>query len=239
MRRWLVLLALLPNSTGCLYYAYPTVTHTPELAVENRDGNAHAFRVDIDRTERKLVPASTQYTLTRIPIDTRGLIPSQLEVATATGLLNPLGVVECGEHDKSQYTMLIRVYKPGSQTIEVKAWDKSKSLQWLPAADLLAQEKAIDDLLADPSAAAVPAVARAGEVARKTTWWELKEEKTPGLGLQPGATSAEQRRTLQFASSEFARLASSPAAGSPQMQSMRERLQAKAIWLKRYADQGQ
>lgn len=231
MRRWLVLLALLPNCTGCLYYAYPTVTHTPEVAVENRDGNAHAFRVDIDHTERHPAPVTAQYTLMRIPIDARGLIPSQLELATTTGVLNPLGVVDAGEHERTKYTMTIRAYKPGSQLIEVKAWDKAKSMQWLPATTLAEQEKAIDDLLADPSASAPPMTV-SGPL--RATWWDLKDQKN--LGLQPGTISAEQRRALQFASSEYSRLANGPAAASPQMQTTRERLVAKAVWLQRYAD---
>ena len=74
MPRWLFMIVCLPFCTGCLYYAYPTLTHTPELAVENRDGSAHAFRVDIDRTDRKPLAQVTQYTLTAIPLDS--IMPS-------------------------------------------------------------------------------------------------------------------------------------------------------------------
>lgn len=228
MSRWFVLIALLPHCTGCLYYAYPTLTHTPELAVDNKDGSVQAFRVDIDRTERKPLAPITQYTLTSIPLDSRGLIPSQLELAPATGVLNPLGVVEGGQHERSLYTMVVRLYKPGFRTMEVKAWEKSRELQWFPAPDLLAQEKAIDDLLAVPATPDQPS---------KGAWWELKDEKLPGLGLQPGSVSSSQRKALEFAATEYQRLACTPIASSPSMQIARERLQQKANWLRHYAQQ--
>jgi hypothetical protein len=228
MSRWLFLIALLPHCTGCLYYAYPTLSHTPELAVDNKDGSVQAFRVDIDRTERKPLAPITQYTLTSIPLDSRGLIPSQLELAPATGVLNPLGVVEGGQHERSLYTMAVRLYKPGFRTMEVKAWEKSRELQWFPAPDLLSQEKAIDDLLAVPPTPDQPST---------RTWWELKDEKLPGLGLQPGSVSSSQRKALEFAATEYQRLACTPIASSPSMQIARERLQQKANWLRHYAQQ--
>ncbi len=244
MRRLLLLLALLPNCTGCLAYAYPTLAYTPEVAVENRDGSAHAFRVDIDRTDRTQMATSAQYTLTQIPLDRGGVIPSQLELASASGVYNPFGIGDTKEHERSQYTMVIRLYKPGSQTMEVQSWDKSKAVQWLPAATLAEQEKAIDELLADPEA---PLQALSDKWAYnlnymqlynggRVTWWQLKDQKDPGLGLQPGVISPSQRQALHFAASEYGRLANSPAATGPNMQAARERLIQKANWLQRYAD---
>jgi hypothetical protein len=227
MKRWLVLVAvLLPHCAGCLYYAYPTLTHTPDLAVDNKDGSVQAFRVDIDRTDRQPLPPLTQYTLSSIPIDARGLIPSQLELAAATGVYNPLGVVDGGQHERNQYTMLVRAYRPGYRTTEVKAWEKSRPLQWFPAPDILAQEKALDDLLAVPSTP---------DQAAKGTWWELKDEKMPGLGLQPGSVSPGQRKALEFAAGEYQRLARTSAAGSPGMVTVKKRLEQKAGWLSDYA----
>lgn len=238
MRTWLFLLALLPNCTGCLYYAYPTLLYTPEQPVDS-PGSTHAFRVDIDRTERKPAPTSTQYTLMRIPLDSRGLVPSQFEIAPASGVLNPLGITDSAPHERSEYTMTVRLYRPGFQTKELKAWGKAQDPHWLPASDLLGQEKAIDDLLAGPPTpfAAEKNSGFALEARRQSTWWEMKDQKLPRLGLQPGAVSAGQRQALQFAAGEYGRLANSPLANSPQMQAARERLQQKALWLKRYADQ--
>jgi len=239
MARWLFLVAVLPQCTGCLYYAYPTLSHTPELAVDNKDGSVHAFRDDIDRTERKPLAPATQYTLTSIALDARGLVPSQLELAPATGVLNPLGIVEGGQHERSTYTIFVRLYKPGFRTMEVKSWEKSRVLQWFPAPDLLAQEKAIDDLLADPAAPERPLDGTVKNIGTliPVIWWEQKDEKAAGLGLQPGSASASQRRSLEFAASEYQRLANAPIASSPSMQIARERLQRKADWLRRYAKQ--
>ena len=180
MKRLLILVAVLwPNCTGCLHYAYPTAIHVPELTVPNPDGSVHAFRVDIDTTERPPEGVKTQYTLSRIPIDARGQIPSQLEIAPATGVLNPFGFKDTSvEHN--QYTMVVRVYRPGYRTIEVKAWEKSRELQWMPTADLLAQEKAIDDLLGVPG----------GD--EKTPWWPgpASRDLTASSPLQPGGVSS-------------------------------------------------
>lgn len=241
MPRWLALLFVLPQCTGCLYYAYPTLAHTPDLVIDNHDGGAHAFRVDIDRTERKPAATATEYTLSRIPIDTRGLVPSQLEVASASGVYNPLGIGDVKEHERSVYTMAIRLYRPGSQTMEVKEWDKSRPLQWMPAPDLESQERAVDYLLEDPErpdpARPNLIIATGVRTLLPDTWWQQKDRKTPPLGLQPGNVSFSQRKTLEFAASEYQRLASSPPALAANMATTRERLQQKAIWLQRFAVQ--
>ena len=88
MKRWLFLLFVLPQCTGCLGYVYPSVAYTPEVVVPNQDSSAHAFRVDIDRSDRKeaavstvsrVTPpyyaASTEYTLTRIARWPRHVVP--------------------------------------------------------------------------------------------------------------------------------------------------------------------
>ena len=49
------------------------------------------------------------------------------------------------------------------------------------------------------------------------------------------ARLAGQRKALEFAASEYQRLAATSAAGSPGMVSVRDRLQQKARWLSDYA----
>jgi hypothetical protein len=241
MRRWLLLLALLPNCTGCLGYVYPTIAYTPELPVDNHDGGAYVYRVDIDRKERQPGTTSTQYTLMQIPVDRFGVVPSQLEVAPAAGIWNPFGIGDVKEHERSTYTLVIRLYKPGCQTLEVASWDSAKSLQWLPARDLAAQEKAIDDLLADPAAPYSPETTNTLGIGRvsgmQIDWWQMKDQKSPQLGLQSGSASIEHRKALTFASTEYQRLANGPLAAGEQMKAARERLQQKAIWLRRFAEQ--
>ncbi len=229
MPRLMMLIALFSTQlTGCMPYVYPTLAYTPDIVVPNSDGSVHAFRVDMDRTQRPPLPTSHDYGLSRIPIDTRGQVPSQLELATAMGVLNPFGVVDGAKHEQTKFTMLVRLYRPGHRTMEVRAWDKSRELQWLAAPSLGDQERAIDDLLA-------PA-----DVDPKITWWELKDQKDtkgPGLGLQPGTSSASHRQALIFAAGEYQRLASSAIGMTPAAAPIRERMQQKAIWLRRYAEQ--
>jgi len=151
-------------------------------------------------------------------------VPSQLEVAPATGVYNPFQLVGATEHERNLYTMTVRLYRPGYQTKELKSWDKARSPKWTPAPDLLAQEKAIDDLLAVPS-----------DQPTTGTWWDQRDQKVPSL--QPGSISNAQQNALMFASSEYQRLANSPAAGGSSVIGVRERLQQKAIYLRKYAEQ--
>ena len=225
MNRWIVLFALLmPNLSGCLTYAYPTLTYLPEVTVPNLTGNVRAYRVEIDQTQGKPQPF-TQYTLAEIPVSSRGVIPSQFEVAAASGTYNPLGVIVGPAHERSEFTMLVRLYRPGQRTQEVKAWDKARELPWSPAPDLAGQEKAVDDLLAIPGQA--PTV----------TWWDLRDVKTPGAGLQPGGVASGHAEALRFASNEYQRLANSPLANAPGAQAaFRDRLRSKSVWLRTLAE---
>jgi hypothetical protein len=237
MKRLVVLLALLPQCTGCLYYAYPTISTTPDLTVPNPDGSVHAFRVDVEQTTRPPAHAKREYTLMRIPIDQRGLIPGQLEVAHAAGVWNPLGFGDTKEHERSTYTMLVRFYRPGYQTREVQSWDKARHIDWVEARDLSAQERAVDNLLTLPiSSGMVQWTPATGP----QTWWDYKEiaatHKEVPFGLQPGITSPSHRAALVFAATEYDRLANSPMASGVNMQPVRERLRAKADWLRVFSE---
>ncbi|HZZ82142.1 MAG TPA: hypothetical protein VFE62_26825 [Gemmataceae bacterium] len=224
LRRLFFAVLLAPCLTGCMTYAYPTIIYTPDQPIDNPDGGAHAFRVDIDKTERKPLPSTVQYTLMRIPLDRSGLVPSQLEIAPASGTYNPFGVGQGAEHERNLYTMAVRLYRPGYETKELRAWDKARSPMWTKARDLLAEEKAVDDLLAVPS-----------DQPTGKSWWDLQSEKTQSL--QPGSVSHAQHNSLLFASSEYDRLAKSPAAGAASMTTVRQRLQQKALVLRNLAEQ--
>jgi hypothetical protein len=131
-------------------------------------------------------------------------------------------------HERSEYSMNVRLYRPKYCTQEVKAWEKSRPLLWTPASTLLAQEKAVDDLLAPPAAA--------GQ-ANTGTWWEQKDQKSPPPGLMPGAVSSLHHLALDFAAKEYQRLSDMRDASTPDMQPVRDRLRAKATWLSAYANQ--
>lgn len=228
MRRWLILWAVLAlQQSGCLYYAYPTVAVVPALTVPNPDGSVHAFRVDIDHTQRPPLTPIIHYTLAKVPVDERGQVPSQLEVASASGIYNPLGLGDTGPHERSEYTMFMRFYRPGYQTQEVQAGERSRMLIWVPAADLPAQEKALDELLAAPATRSQPTPG---------SWWDLKDDKNAGQGLQPGGIAPMHGNALRFAANEYQRLANSPAANTAPMQNVRDRLRSKSQWLRTFAD---
>lgn len=237
MKRWL-LLVVLANVTGCMPYVYPTLSHTPTVAVPNQDLSVHAFRVDIERTERHPGPASCEYTLSRIAVDERGMIPSQLELAHASGTYDPFSLMGRATHERTKYSMLIRLYRPGYRTMEVKEWEKSSNLNWVQAKDLTEQERAIDDLVSERVSRDESYLINAapGLTQRDPSWWELKDQKS-ALGLRAGLHApASHRQTLFFAASEYERLAMSPAAAQPNAQAIRDRLRAKGAWLRAYAD---
>src|SRR6202167_2697288 len=88
------------------------------------------------------------------------LIEEPMAAAIGAGL--PVGeptgsmVVDIGggtPHERSQYTLLVRLYRPGFHTMEVQAWEKTRDLNWTKAKSLLEEEKAVDLLLAVPDSA--------------------------------------------------------------------------------------
>jgi hypothetical protein len=222
LRRLVLAVLVAPLFAGCMPYVFPTMAYTPEQPIENEDGSAHAFRVDIDRTERSARPTAVEFTLMKIPLDTRGIVPSQLELAPASGIYNPLHVGDSAEREHNAFTLHVRLYRPGYETKEIRAWGRAQSPKWVPARDLLAQEKALDDLLAAPT-----------DPPAATTWWDAKENPS----FQPGTVSVSQHDALMFASGEYQRLANCPMANAATMSAVKQRLIQKALFLSSFADQ--
>lgn len=213
-------LLFLPLLAGCFYYAYPTYSHIPDLHVPNPVGDVHAFRVDIDPRGFR---GSPSVKLARIPVNSSGGIPGQLEIGHEMGFVNYWGGQE---HSKQRYAMLLRLYRPGYELIEVRAADAPTALDWRPVKDFTAQERAVDGLTALPSDAGVSTPA---------DWWTLNPpvDENP---LQPGGVSPAQRESLRFAASEYERLARDPQLARYDQQPVRDRLRAKSAWLTRHAD---
>lgn len=220
VRRWIFALLFLPQLTGCLAYAYPDLVYTPQQPVDNDDGGAHAFRIDVDTTAHQGKPSTVEFTLMRIPLERFGTVPSQLELAPASGIYDPFGIGGMPDHERHLYTMVVRLYKPGHQTKEIRAWDKARSPKWAPAPDLASQEQALDDLLAVPGTDG------------KTTWWDAKDKPS----FLPGTVSKAQFDSLMFMSSEYQRLANWSPANAVGMEAVKARLQQKAIYLRNFAE---
>jgi hypothetical protein len=245
VKRLMILAAILLPSCAAPNLAGPTSSFVSHQVVQNADCTARAFRIDIEEKERPEPKA--RYTLSPLPLDERGLIPHQFPFpptsATETAVLKRdsqftyFGPAEVF----CEFTVLVRVYRPGYRTIEIRAGDKTREWHWVPA-DFLEQEKAIDALLG----------VQPGPDGRWGGWWkhgvraphsELGGSTWPGgqtigdYGLQPGSVSAKHREALLFAAGEYERLAKSCTTNSPTLEKARHRLERKAAQMNRYTDE--
>ncbi len=219
-RTTLLGLLFLPLLAGCLYYAYPTFSHIPDLQVPNPVGDVHAFRVDTDPRGFTGHPAVT---IARVPVNSAGAVPGQLEIGHEMGYVNFRGE---REHTKQRHAIILRLYRPGCDLIEVKTVDKQTPIDWHPVKDFTAQERAVDALTALPSGCGATT---------PDDWWTRNApiDENP---LQAGGVSPTEREALLFASSEYERLARDPQLDRYDQQPTRDRLRAKAAWLRRHAE---
>jgi hypothetical protein len=197
-KRWLWQFA--PLSTlfvsGCMipvFYALPAVSVVPPLQAGPPCEAVRAFRVDATRTEKPLNDASDRTVLQEIPLSESGRSQLQGKVAIDYGWF-VLGLCPgCWSH--TRHRLQVRLYRAGFATIEVSEWAHTVDLAWLPAADLQAQEKAVDNMV---------------HTAR-TEFRSITELPTGEFsqfnGLAPGSASPAHKQALQFAVMEYDRLA--------------------------------
>jgi hypothetical protein len=135
------------------------------------------------------------------------------------------------EHLK-HHTVMVRLYRPGCQTVEVSSWSLPEQVVWTGVADLKGQENAVDNLVAAQPFPFFPETPEERNAKRAG-------QESPGsmLGcLAPGSESPEHRKALLFAASEYERLAREVPAGE-EGRRMRDRMEGKARWLRERADQ--
>ncbi len=240
LKRLLILAAFL--MPGCLT-PNPSLSkgnYVPDQQVPNPDGNARAFRVDIEEMERPEPKA--RYTLTQIPFDESDWLRYQYNP-------HPLTTVEwIGQNRESgptkyssakmqaECSVLVRVYRPGYRIIEIRPGDPNNEWKWI-AANIFDQEKAIEELLGVP------------RTEDRLGWWEngplcpcsevagMMTSTTLGdSGLLPGSASPKHRDVLLFGASEYDRLAVSFTADLATLQKFRDRLEWKAQRIREYAE---
>lgn len=217
------------GSTGCLQVPF----YLPEYGKVSatRPGceprEVHAFRVDVtQKIELKDGPPPEFKTtgtnvenlqLTRIPLADDGTTPSQVAFNCASGWTY-VGfwnfVNTCTSH-----AVAVRLYRPGFETIELKAGHDPREMQWHEALHLAAQERAIDNLLgANPLETS------------KSLSNELQRR------LEPGSKSTAHRDALLFASREYERIARAVSPDELDGSAFRARLMEKSRRLKSLAD---
>jgi hypothetical protein len=227
-----------PLLAGCdtlvpLYYAYPTVTHVPALPIKATDDGVQAFRVDVvDQDNGVNFPEEDSYVLTPVPLGPDGTVPAQTRVALDYGwILSRDGQVHDGQ---TRNTVLVRLYRPGWQTVEYRSsWDKVSGVAWKAAADPAAREKAVDDVLltwATDFQGYRQVRAQAGKKPAPAPDYTLILRH-----LAPGSASASHRQVMQFAADEYERLLGQLGT-DPRLQQQRTRLAVKANWLRDQAE---
>ncbi len=212
------------TAAGCMQIPYfiPEINYAPGVGTGCKSDEVHAFRVDVtQKTEIKegLAAVSGEVVeyqeLTPIRTSAAGATSAQIGLTFATGW-RYVGVVNFTA-SSTEHGVSLRFYRPGYQTIVLKPGDGERELDWKKARDLNAQVKAVDDLLN-------------GEKIRKTQTIKVRQ------ALEPGAKSAGHRETLEFAASEFERLARGLSAADAEDRAIRRDLLQEASRLRAIAE---
>jgi hypothetical protein len=188
--------------SGCIPigYAYPTVSYVGPTPVGAPRDEVRAFRVDVaDDDNSPEFPEKDEYVLQALPIDRDGQFDAQVKVAVDYGWVWNWIALIYNEH--THHTMLVRLYRPGYQTVEIESWQKSGKVKWVAAPTPADQERAIDDLLTTWNTA--PVVTK---VNRSKTQSEPPTDATVFRYLAPGSTSDQHLQALQFFAQEYERL---------------------------------
>ena len=148
--------------------------------------------------------------IARWPFD---VIPGQSKIDVAYGFhWNCIALVF---HKHVHKKVVVRLYRPGFETVQLTFWNGANAIQWKPAVSIEDQENAVDDLLEfDPGRLVV-------EEAKN---WKFSR-------IPAGSRSPEHRKALLFAASEFERLSRTQCSAAT-----RERLTEKSHWLREHAE---
>jgi hypothetical protein len=224
-------LLLSPLLSGCFVpvgAAWPSVSVTPLLQVNATGGQVRAFRVDSSTSHGGIeFSGENEYVLSEVPVSSGGLVSPQGNVGCDYFWYCNFIALSYGQ--VKHHSTLVRLYRPGCQTVEVASWNLPHEVAWRGVADLAGQEKSLDDLLATGTAN----IFREWAVRDADPSREDYAERLFG-GLAPGSKSPEHRKVLVFAASEYERLAKT-APESAAGQAIRDRLKRKAEWLRERA----
>jgi hypothetical protein len=207
-------------------YAYPKVSWTPSLIVGPNAEEVRAFRVDVTGDIVDIME-SDQFTLASVTPISGEREPAQVRLSLEYGIYTSLRQLQpFPVHHR--HSTLLRLYRPAYQLVEVKSFEFPRNINWIAAPDLMAQEKALDDLLSVPSIEAYGRDAFSDHSA-----WSEDVQRNPAL--LPGAVSAKHKEALLFVASEYDRLALLAPTESEQDRQVRARLLSKGDSLRALA----
>jgi hypothetical protein len=207
--------------------AWPSAAVTPVLRVHARPDEVHAFRVETNASHGSVdYSADNEYLLGELPVSASGWVSPQTNLG-CDYTWSALGFCNLKHH-----SVMVRLYRPGCQTVEVGSWDLPHEIKWTGAADLAGQEKAVDDLLETWQANMYLRMFMRQDRERHPSQ-EPSPESLFGC-LAPGSKSPGYHQALLFAASEYERLAKATA-DDPSAQAIRDRMMNKATWLRERA----
>jgi hypothetical protein len=145
----IICLFALAASDGCVfpYCAFPTLDYTPQVKLNTPIGEVRAFRVDISNptADMSVFQGRGYERLSELPVSNTDEVPAQLKPSFTYGLV-VIGVA-LNYLTYTSHSMALRLYRPGFEVTEVRSWARVSRVVWKPAADLDAQERALDSLL--------------------------------------------------------------------------------------------
>jgi hypothetical protein len=145
-RRACGLLSLLCAGCMPIGYAYPTMSYVRPARVGASADAVRAFRIDVVNDDNSFdITEKDSYRLTPLPLHQDGSFDPQMKVAVDYGWL--VACMALTYNSSTHHTVLVRLYRPGYQTIELESWRKQERLQWTPAPTLQERELAIDGLV--------------------------------------------------------------------------------------------
>jgi hypothetical protein len=209
--------------SGCIpfvpcYYGYPSVSYVPGVELGQQKGNTRAIRVDVTENNNSVEFAqNSHFEFTEVPISEKGAVSRQTQWAFDKGWIWNCMTVAYKGH--TGHTLLLRLYRPGYELIEVDSWKSLDHPVWKEAKALEQQEKAVDDLLSTagphPNPFVPPLPGR------------INLDNLPG-----GSTSEAHKNVLLYAASEYDRLVQSNLAAEKDAELIRQRMKDKAAKLR-------
>jgi hypothetical protein len=84
--------------------------------------------------------------LSELPVTGGKEVPAQFKASLSHGYFFPLIVVNAFTH--TSHSLSLRLYRPGYELVEIKPWERIDRVVWRPAADVEAQVRSLEQLLA-------------------------------------------------------------------------------------------
>jgi hypothetical protein len=226
--RWVC--GFLPLLSGCfpLLYAYPSLSFVPPIDAGPVPDKVYAFRVDItDERNGAEFPDHDRYVFREIPVSETARVPMQAKLDLDRGWVfyGPLTY-----YAHTRHTVVVRLYCPGFQTVEVSGSEDAKRVRWVEARGAREREKAVDELV---TTWRTDASGREELASKSQAGNQSPVDASLFRCLAPGSVGEKHRRFLTFAADEYQGIAMRycNAVENPLEAADYQRLMTKVDWL--------